>query len=266
VSDETRTDRSRWELIVDLLDAYSLWVGLGGFVLTIGMIVVIATRGVPSVPRYWRVFLVAAVACAALGYPAVVKVLRFLYDPPKRFLVQPAVSDEAGGIWELSPADFEDLTVTNGQLYQWPETKHPTYGVEWYDRDSNVCKGTWRGSASESELLESQEKIDEIRENLDKKAKQRDILLIRGQTLVRESVFDLVDLVVNEYNRASIVDVSGLMNKFNEAMDEYDLSDALNEESDKKTEPETATDPETVNQPSRSPTAAADGGEVSDGQ
>jgi len=265
VSDDN-PNRSRWELAVDLLDSYSMWVGLGGFVLAIGLIVVLATRGVPQVPRYWRVFLVAAVACAALGYPAVVKVLRYLYDPPRRYLVQPAVSDDEGGIWELSPKDFERLHVKGGELYEWPGTKYPTYGVEWYDRDANICKATWRGSASEGELLKEQTKIDEVRGHLEDKAKKHDILVTRAETIVREAVLDNARLLVKEYNRASLIDVSALSERIDETLAEVDLTSDINRERKRRTDPEQASDPETVNQPTRSPEAAADGGEVSDGQ
>jgi len=264
VSDDSHTGRSRWELVVDLLDSYSMWVGLGGFVLAIGMIVVLATRGVPEVPRYWRVFLVAAVACAALGYPAVVKVLRYLYDPPKRFLVQPGVSAGEGGIWELSPKDFENLHVEGGELYEWPGTEYPTYGVEWYDRDANIAKATWRGSASDGELLKNQEKIDEVRDHLEEKAKERDVLVTRAETIVREAVLDNARLLVKEYNRASLIDVSALSDRIDETLSKVNLTSDLNENRERRTDPKQATDPEAVNQPTRSPEAAADGGEVND--
>jgi len=264
VSDESH-NRSRWELTVDLLDAYSLWVGLGGFVLAIGMIAVLATRGVPSVPRYWRVFLVAAVACAALGYPAVVKVLRYLYDPPKRYLVQPGVTDDEGGIWELSPKAFENLHVKGGELYEWPGTEYPTYGVEWFDPDSNVCKATWRGTASDGELLQEQEKINEVRDHLEDKAKKHDILVTRAETIVREAVLDNARLLVKEYNRASLIDVSALSERIDETLSKVDLTEDINRERRRRTDPERATDPEAVNQPTQSPETAADGGEVSDG-
>lgn len=263
--DDRPRRKSRAELAVDILDSYSTWVGLGLVVGVIGLTIVLATRGVPQVPRYWRVFGIAALATGALGYPAVVKILRWLYDPPKRFLVQPAASADEGGIWQLSPSEFEDLHVRGGELYQWPGCKHPTYEVEWYREKFGVCKGTWRGSASDGEMIQNQNRINEIRDHLEGRAKERDILMTRCETIVREAILENARLLVEEYNRASLINVSALTERVDNILESADLTSELQDIDSQRTDPEADNEPEAVDQPtqapaSSSPQAEADGG------
>jgi len=92
------------------------------------------------------------------------------------------------------------------------------------------------------------------------------VLVTRAETIVREAVLDNARLLVKEYNRASLIDVSALSDRIDETLSKVNLTSDLNENRERRTDPEQATDPEAVNQPTRSPEAAADGGEVNDGQ
>lgn len=257
--------KSRAELAVELLKAYSTWVGLGMIVVGTGLVGLVAVLGIslPSISlgREQKAFALAFVGLGLLGYFPLVQIYKWLYDPPRRYLVQPAVSDDEGGIYELSPTAFENLTVKGGQLYQWPGTKYPTYGVEWYDPETNFAKASWRGSASDEELLKEQEKIDEIRDHLEEKAKERDVLVTRAETIVREAVMANARLLVQEYNRASLLDVTALSDRIDDVLEQVDLTAELNEQDRRKTDPETdPADPDLdPGQPTRTP-AATDGG------
>ncbi|QSG05306.1 hypothetical protein [Halapricum desulfuricans] len=264
MSDDPR-GKSRAELAVELLKAYRNWIGLAAL-LVVGVIVAALTVLGISLPeislgREQKVFLLSAVLLGLAGYFPLVKIYQWLYDPPKRYLVQPAVSDDEGGIYELSPTAFENLTVKGGQLYQWPGMKYPTYGVEWYDPETNFAKASWRGSASDEELLKEQEKIDEIRDYLEEKAKERDVLVTRAETIVREAVMANARLLVQEYNRASLLDVTALSDRIDDVLEQVDLTAELNEQDRRKTDPETdPADPDLdPGQPTRTP-AATDGG------
>lgn len=256
--------KSRAELGVELLKAYRNWIGLG-VLLVVGAVVALVTILGVSLPeislgREHKAFLLSFVLLGLAGYFPVVKIYEWIYDPPKRYLVQPAVSDDEGGIYELSPTAFENLTVKGGQLYRWPGTSYPTYGVEWYDPETNIAKGTWRGSATDEELLQEEEKIDEVRDHLEQKAKERDVLVTRAETIVREAVMANARLLVQEYNRASLLDVTALSDRIDDVLDKVDLTEELNEQNQRKDDPtSTPADPDLdPGQPTR--TAAADGG------
>ncbi|MHB9288120.1 hypothetical protein ACKVMT_13905 [Halobacteriales archaeon Cl-PHB] len=138
--------------------ATSPWPWLGAaFLLVVGAVVAVVVKPtIPSgsVPRIVKVGAVGTIAAGALGYLPTAKVLDWLYDPPKRYLVCPGLTEDVEpGVWELTPQEYADLEVVGGQLYEWPSCEHPTYEVQDYYPDLNRAVGTWRGTATDSQMI-----------------------------------------------------------------------------------------------------------------
>lgn len=230
--------------LLELLKAYRYWVGSGMFLLALFLAgSVFGFWELPSfsLARPHKVFLVALLLAGSVGALPASRIVAWLYDPPKRYLVKPGLTADDAGIYELSPKAFEEMEVVGeGDLFEWPNTKHPTYGVQQYDPEMNIAMGTWRGSASDGEMLDREEEIQEIRYELEAKAKERDVLVTRAERILREEILANTRRLIQEYNRASLVDVGELNDRLEESMKDHDLGGDLDRYRRSRTDPGTA--------------------------
>jgi len=111
----TDDDRTPW---LELLIAYRYWIGALASITLIGAIAWVWIHGLPEVeiPQWVTVFTFGAIVAAALGALPAAMIVDWLYDPPKRYLVQPGLTADEAAIYELNPDTFEDLTVYQGSL------------------------------------------------------------------------------------------------------------------------------------------------------
>ena len=165
--------KTRAELAVDLLKAYRNWIGLAVLVIVATAVAAIAFLGIDlptiQISRDQKVFAMAAVLLGILGYFPLAKIYGWLYDPPKRYIVSLGLSGEPG-IYELTPAAWQDVTVIEDELYQWEGMTWPTYEAEGFDPNSMTAVGTWRASEPDSELLRYEKRLDEVRNDLEEQA------------------------------------------------------------------------------------------------
>lgn len=248
-------------LAVDLLTSPWPYLLLG---VPIVVLFLIFQPEIPTivVPRPAKVLLAAAIVSGGVAAFPADRIVSWLYDPPKRIIVQPALSEDEGGIWEMTPASFEALEVVDGQLYEWPGCSYPTYEVERYDEEAHVAVGTWRGSASDGEMIDSKQEIDEVRTELEAKARERDVLVTRAERIVREQILANTRQLIHEYNRATIVDVEELQARLDEAMGDKSLEGQLERFKRQRTDPqEDPPDPDHEDQqPVATPSANDSGG------
>jgi len=135
---------------------------------------------------------------AALGALLVFRKLAdLLYSETWVYLVEVSVSEENFAIYRLNPEKFEDLAVLNGDsLHPLPDTKYRAFECLRYRPEENVAQVTWRGSATELELLESEERIAAVRGELEKRARHGDEIRANAPNIVRDAVSDMfLDMV-----------------------------------------------------------------------
>jgi hypothetical protein len=212
------SEKSRRELAVDLLKAYRNWIGLVGVILLLAFIVLWylgALPSVPNVPESVQAALFAVIGAAALGYLPAARALDYLYDPPKRFVVcvglAPDQQEEYDlppqaflpGVYELSPAAWEQVRSIDGDLYQWEEMKWPTYEVQAFDRESFQAVGTWRGSKPDSELLRREKQIVDLRTNLEQAADTSIDTELSISSKVRQATRAIGQAIISEHAEAS---------------------------------------------------------------
>jgi hypothetical protein len=99
------------------------------------------------------------------------------------------------------------------------------------------AKATWRGSAPDSELIREQERIKSIRGKLEDKARERDVLEIRGKSLVRQAVMEERETFLKEYDRASLLEAEAYDEQLEELLEEADLEGQRMKQQRRKTDP-----------------------------
>lgn len=195
--------KSRAELVVDLLKAYSTWVALGTAAVVAAVLIVQPTLPTVTIPRWGKVGVLAMIGATVLGYVPASKALDWLYDPPKRYVVCLGLSGGEPGIWELSPAAWEEVYVTEGELYEWPETTWPIYEAERFDPESMTAKGTWRGSVPDRELLRREKLVYHMRNKLERDAETSIDTEISISSRVRQAVKEIGRAIIDEHAQAS---------------------------------------------------------------
>lgn len=224
--------KSRAELAVDLLTAYRWILALVGVVALVAFMLVRPTIPLPQVtiPRVVKVAFVAALSAAVLGFIPASKALDWLYDPPRRYVVCLGLkSDAEPGLWRLSPASWEQVTVTDGELYEWPGTTWPTYEVEAFDPDALEAEGTWRGSKPDSELLRKEKEIDHVRQTLEQQADTSIDTEISISSKVRQAVREIGRALIDEHAQATTYEgerVADVLSEIRQEVEEDSGSDS----------------------------------------
>ncbi len=194
---------SRARLAVELLKAYRHYVGLLALLALAGLLYLQPDMPTVKIRREWKVAAVALAAAGVVGYLPAAKVLDWLYNPPRRYVVSLGLSGGEPGVWELSPAAWNDVDVTEGQLYQWETTKWPVYEAEWFNPESLTAKGTWRGSKSDSELLRKEKEVEELREDLEQQANTSIDTELQIASRVRQAVKEIGRAIIDEHASAT---------------------------------------------------------------
>jgi len=253
---------NRRKAAVELLKAYRNWIGLG-VVAAVAAALYVGVPALPSIPREPRVFAVGALAAVLLGYAPAVRIVEWLYAPEGTYLVDIDARDNGFAIWRLSPEEWEQLTVEKGELYRL-KTSADAYTCRQYWPDYQLCLGTWRGSASDLELLEERERIDEIRETLEQQAQEGLTIRMKVGSIVRTAVRDIVNDLVRQYEGTAIHRGERIEQAVDSALDDYDLDDEEDRERTEQQEREHETDEvgSRVELEENAREAVADGGET----
>jgi hypothetical protein len=197
--------KSRAELSVELLKTYRVPIVLG--VTSIGIIGYAVGIDLPTVeiPLSVKVFVLSVLLSGLLGFAPVSRIIRYLHDPPKRYIVSLGFHpDREAGIWELSPGAWEEVDIVEDELYQWSGTTWPTYEAEWFDPETMVAGGTWRGSEPDSELLRKEKKVEELREKIEADANTSIDTEIQIASKVRQAVKEIGQAIIDEHASATM--------------------------------------------------------------
>jgi len=145
----------------------------------------------PEIPP--MVFVVGGSLAVAgiVGYVGAEIIDWYTDDPEHIYYVKVGFPD--GGIWQLTPAKHERTQVIEGELHELSWTTHRAYEVEDYEPELDLAVGTWRGSATNLELIEDRERIDEIRDDLEAMAQEGLSYRIKAGRATRQAVADILN-------------------------------------------------------------------------
>lgn len=215
--------RSRWGYVTDLLVAYKWPLVAVALLVTLWVTQTNAAIQAPEIPRPALVGITAVIMSALAGYIPSVKLVRWLYSPNNRYLVDLDTDDDGFALWELSPSAWDNLAVEEGELHKLPNTKSPAYTCQGFDPETNAAEGTWRGSASDLEMLREKERIAEIRGQLETMAQRGISLRMRSGSIVRQALSQIVTDLVAQYEGITIPHGERVEQAVEDALDDYDL-------------------------------------------
>lgn len=159
MADVERQTRAFFAWVRELGDEYSNWLLVG-----IGVTVLAQWFGVISLglPSWWPIVPIVGGAAVVAGWLASDRLYSLIPEDEQIILVAFETTDATGGeIWSLHPDEFEDLEVTDGELYQWEEAPVRCYEVRSYDPETNTAVANWRETKPASALAEQAE-IDDV--------------------------------------------------------------------------------------------------------
>lgn len=252
--DPNTRGRSRLDAAVDLLSAYSTWIGAAA-VVVVGL-VWWSGASVPEVPRPLIIGGLAAVAGITLGWIPAKKVVAWLYSPNWRYLVSLDAQGNDLEVWRLSPDAWEALDVAEGELYEL-QAIVPAYECATFDPGALEATGTWRGSKSDMELLQERERIKEIRQTLEEQAQEGIALRMRVGSIVRSAVGSIVNDLVEQYEQRAVHGGERIEQAVSEALEDHEIQQ--DEEDERESQQDTMT-VETDEARENGQQAVADGG------
>lgn len=110
--------------------------------------------GLPDLPVWWELAAAGAVLAVVGALFASGKIDSLLPDPPKvHIYVVDAKDTEQIPHYELTPDAFSKVEVAEGTLMELPGCQERSYEAKAFDPETLVAVGTWRESASGSELV-----------------------------------------------------------------------------------------------------------------
>lgn len=187
----------------------------------------------PEITREMKLFFYSFLFASLLGFVPATRIVEWLYSPDLVYLVDHDARDSDLAVWELHVSTWRDLDVTDGEVFQLRATK-PAWEGKGYDPDENTCRGTWRGSASDLELVDDREKIDEIRGKLEDLAKEGIAIRVKQSSIVRSAVRNVAMRFIEGIETETVYNGDEIQRAVEDALEGYDLDD--------ETEPKPAED------------------------
>jgi hypothetical protein len=169
-------------------------------------VVALAAWALISGPKSAKVFVLVSVLSLPVAYPPVSKITEWLWSPDIIYLLVLNAQDIDGGIelHELTEAEWADLELEgDGRLEQIP-AKVPLYLARTFDREELTATATWRGSTNDLELLRNEEKIDEVRNLLEPRAKIGLAHKVKYRSIIREATMTIVGHIIETSEKATM--------------------------------------------------------------
>lgn len=196
---------------------YSKFTVLGVFLV---IAVLIFTGWTPTIPRRLKLAIYTFIPAALLGYPAATRIVDWLYRPDSTYLVDYDAQDDELAVWKIPASSWRELDVTEGELYSL-HAASPAWEGRNFDPESLEVEGTWRGSATDLELVESREHINEIRNDLEDLAKEGLTIRVKQSSIVRGAVRDICQAFIADFEDETIYDGSQLEDKVDKAISHW---------------------------------------------
>ncbi len=168
-----------------------------------------------------KVALVTVAAVGLLGWTPASRIVDWLYTPAVVHLL--VLKAEGGGVrlYRLPAGTWRNVEVVEGELYR-DEEAPGLYVARTFNPVELTATGTWRGSLSDIELLRNEEKIREVRENLEARAKAGEELRIRFSAAVRTEVQRRARHILEVLEERVIAGDGSLEDFLSQQLDSYD--------------------------------------------
>lgn len=174
-----------------------------------------------GIPRWLRLFGLTAAVSALVGYGPAGRIVGWLHSTNYTYLLDLDARENEFAVWQLPPDVWSELTVSDGELYKVQATV-PAWTGKGYDPETNSVEGTWRGSASDMELVEDRERIDEIRTVLEDLAKEGLTIRVKQSGIIRDAVRGIVMSFVEGFETESLYDGDEIEASVHKALSRWD--------------------------------------------
>jgi hypothetical protein len=213
MSDTTNREllvRSRWFLLVVAL--------LGILVLSLSYWLV--DPALPDFGREVKLFLAAFSVGSLFAAPWATRIVDWLHTPDTRWLLTTDAEQNKLELWEIPAPLWRDLDVED-DLHRW-DSSQPVYEVREYDEEDNHAVGTWRGSATDLELVEHRESVREVRGDLEDLAREGLAIRAKQSSIVRGAVADIVMEFVTDFEAETTYSGEEIQQRVDAALDDLD--------------------------------------------
>lgn len=183
----------------------------------------------PDVPPAVYVVAVGGVSAAAVGYVGAYVLERLFPDQMPIMYVK--LGFPGFHIWRLNDEMHERVEVVGADgLFKLRTFHFDVYEVEHFFPDATppVAKATWRASASNIELVEHREKVDNVRKELEEEARKGMALRVKLGRVVRDAVYNISLGILREQEGLTVRDGEKISDAVENATEKYDIEEELN--------------------------------------
>ncbi|MGZ0746713.1 hypothetical protein [Haloparvum sp. AD34] len=238
---EQEASTSRFAQVIDLLKV-RFWSIV--FVLAIAGAIVSYWELNVSVPRFWKVFLLAAGALTPAGYVLGGKLSSLMIDPNWVYLVDLDARRLDGAIYRFPFDEFRELTITNedgneAAGYELTQLSPNLFVGKSVDLEELEVVGTWRGTLNDVELARALQAVSECRGDLQDQAQRGFALETSAFTIVHNAVRETTRSIIDTFENGTLPDEGdALENSIDDHLEQFGLDAAVKDVEDIDLEPE----------------------------
>jgi hypothetical protein len=177
-----------------------------------------------QVSRQVKLFAGVTAVAAAIAYAPAARIVAWLYRPSYTYLVELDASKADVAVWALPPPRWKELEVEEGELFPL-QASVPAWECQEYDPETNSATGTWRGSASDLELIQERGRIAEIRGTLENLAKEGLGYRVMQSGIIRAAVRSVVMSFVEAFERDAVYDGDEIRRAIDQTLEEWEYED-----------------------------------------
>lgn len=180
-----------------------------------------------SIPRSARIIgLSFGIFLVLLGRPVAKKAKDLLWDPNLIWIVDiDAAGETDEGIYNVPSQRFREWSVEDGSL-DWA-TPNLAF-AENVDLEAQQAEGTWRGTMSGRELMQSMQAVRECRGQLEKDAKRGFAIEAQLWQIVQSATRSAVRRVNETFKEATLPDHGdGISAAIDDSLEQFGVEDSL---------------------------------------
>ena len=216
--------RSRWFLL-----AVVLVVSLVG-----SIVYYLTDPTIPPITREIKLFLMTLVIGAILAAIPATYLVDWLHTPANKYIVDYDASTDDFALYSIPAEHWPDLTVDE-ELHRL-NASEPVFEARNYDPDEHHAEGTWRGTASDLELVEHREQVKETRNDLEQLAREGLAIRAKQSSVVRGAVADIVMDFIADFEEETTYSGDEIQSRIEDALDDLDTEQADDDQEDEQPE------------------------------
>lgn len=138
-------------------------------------------------------------------------------------LVLKAETENPPEVWRLTPRETAELDVTNGELETYPGTEGPIMVAREFDPVTLEATGTWKGTLGDLELLRAYDRIEELRNDLETKARMGLQLRNKLPIVVRSQIARELQALMTDLEKSGLTYTeNGTENVLTDTLQDYE--------------------------------------------